>query len=384
MRPSDVNPADIAGALGISEASAWHMASNVAEYFKPPRSSIVKGKDRLLDVPHPAIKKRFKRLQKFLQKKLRPHPAAHGGVPGRSCFTSARSHLGKRIVLTRDIEDCFPSIDGDRMLPALRALGFHMAAAKMLTGLFIVHDRLPQGSPLSSEAVNLYMKAVDDRLRASLGRQGISYTRFVDDLVTSFDREGLTPLVSRAINRAVREAGLTISDKKRRRAGLQKRGHHQLVHGLVVNDRKGVHVRPDQAKEARQLAESYVSDGRRVAAHTIQPLAAKRQRVAGWMQQLRQAEFSQAHHIQRLLTLGDRLVRRRLTRIGICPPDGKWWLVVYGPRRRVLRDIPRRLSERWAALSSARPIRSTSLRRRNRCEDAPALTGCAHPAQLCK
>ena len=352
MRPSDISPADIARVLGISEGYAWHMASKIAEYFNPPRRSMVKGKQRLLDVPLCLTKKRFKRLQKFLQERLRPHPVAHGGVTRRSPFTSARQHLGKRIVLTRDIQDCFPSINADRMFKALRRFGFQADSAKMLTGLFIVRDRLPQGSPLSSEAVNLYMRSTDNLLSRSFGRRGIRYTRLVDDLVTSFDRDDLIPLVSRILNRVTREAGLTISERKRRRAGLQKRHSRQLVHGLVVNDRRGIGIRPDQAREARELAESYVFGARRVTAQTLQAVAAKREIVAGWMYQVRQAEFSQAVHIQRLLTTGDRLVRQWLARIGICPANGKWWLVVYGRHRRVLRDIPRTLSDRWARLAA--------------------------------
>ncbi|MCH7870934.1 MAG: RNA-directed DNA polymerase [Planctomycetes bacterium] len=311
---------------------------------------MVKGKLRLLDVPVYPIKKRFKCLQKFLQKRLRPHPAAHGGVARRSPFTSARRHLGKRIVLTRDIRDCFPSIHADRMFKALRQTGFQADTAKLLTGLFIVHDRLPQGSPLSSEAVNLYMSAADNRLSCIFGRQDVRYTRLVDDLVTAFERDNLIPLVSRTVDCATREASLTISEKKRQRAGLQKKNSRQLVHGLVVNDRRGIGIRPDQARKARELAESFVADARRVTAQMLQPVAAKRAKVTGWMQHLRQAKFSPALHIKRLLDTGDRLVRQRLSRLGICPADGKWWLVVYGQHRRVLRDVPRSLCDRWTRL----------------------------------
>lgn len=350
MRSSDISPADIARALDISECNAWYISSRIAEYFKPTRRLMVKGKQRPLDEPFYRIKKHFKCLQKFLQKRLRPHPVAHGGVTRRSCFTSARQHLGKRIVLTRDIHNCFPSINADRMFEALRQIGFQADTAKLLTGLFVVHNRLPQGSPLSSVAVNLYMRSVDNRLTRSFRPRDIRYTRLVDDLVTSFDRHDLIPLVSRTLDRAIREAGLTISEKKRQRAGLQKSNYDQLVHGLVVNDRRGIRIRPDQARVARELAESYVVSARGVTAESLCPVAAKRARVTGWMHHLRQAQFSQALHIQRLLEIGDRLVRQRLARIGICPADGKWWLVVYGQHRRVLRDIPRSLSDRWTRL----------------------------------
>ena len=95
MKPSGLSPVDIARALGISEGNAWHMASKVAEYFKPPRRSMVKGKLRVLDVPIYPIKKRFKRLQKFLQKRLRPHAVAHGGVGGQG-FLGNVGHGGIR------------------------------------------------------------------------------------------------------------------------------------------------------------------------------------------------------------------------------------------------------------------------------------------------
>lgn len=71
--------------------------------------------------------------------------------------------------------------------------------------------------------------ALSERLRASVERHGLSYSRFVDDLTISGDRPKL--LIDQAA-RLLRARGLSLAPEKLKVCG---RGEPQEVTGLLVN-----------------------------------------------------------------------------------------------------------------------------------------------------
>lgn len=347
MDPKRIDPADIARAMGLTEAAAWHFATNIDKAFRPTRRVLVKGKVREIDAPYPQAKRLLKRLHKWWIKSFHAHPMAHGGVVGRSYFTSARIHTGNAFIVTRDIKDCYPSIKRDKLYRAFRRFGFRPAAAKLLTRILAVRGRVPQGSPVSSDALNIYLFQADLEVSAVCGRYHATRSRNYDDIVVSFKNRCLIGPISRAIESSVQKCHLTVSQHKRRKHGVQSCSQIQKVHGLVVNSRRGVAINKEQAAKATSLAEDYVRGAKRVSPESLPGLAAKRAQVCGWMYNCRQAEFSPAKHVQRLIESGDRIVRRKLERHNVFARHGKWWVTAYGANRAVLHNEPERLKKWW-------------------------------------
>jgi hypothetical protein len=79
-------PSDIARAMGVSESTAWTIAKYAEREYFPERQVRVGRKLRPLDVPKPVLKKRLRRLHKWLQQIRVSHTHAYGGVTGQSCF----------------------------------------------------------------------------------------------------------------------------------------------------------------------------------------------------------------------------------------------------------------------------------------------------------
>ena len=85
-------------------------------------------------------------------------------------------HLGSKAIAIRDIADCFPSVSTDRLRKKLLALGFRSDTARLLAGLLTCKDRIPQGSPTSNDALNLYEYDLDETLTRACGSTS-RYTR---------------------------------------------------------------------------------------------------------------------------------------------------------------------------------------------------------------
>ena len=68
------------------------------------------GRLRLIEIPKPALKRLQRKILAEILDRIPPHPAAHGFRRGRSIVTNASMHCGKRIVLSFDLADFFPSI----------------------------------------------------------------------------------------------------------------------------------------------------------------------------------------------------------------------------------------------------------------------------------
>src|SRR5439155_1925638 len=118
-----ITPSDIAGAMDLETWQVWRLAKCLVLYFRPSRKQRVGKKYRLIDPVNWWLKKRFRKLHRWLQRERLAHPRAFGGVVGRSCFLHADRHLGRKFVWTRDISDCFPSISPEAMRAALLVLG---------------------------------------------------------------------------------------------------------------------------------------------------------------------------------------------------------------------------------------------------------------------
>ena len=343
MSPNQVSPEHLAGAMGLSVDRLWAFARHIDACYKPRRKQWDGKKHRLIDPLYKTPKRLLKRLHRFFQRNRLSHPSAHGGVRGRSCFSSAHIHVGRRFIWTRDVEDCYPSISPDAMLRQLHTLGFRHDAAKVLAMLFTYRGGVPQGSPVSGDALNLFFWNLDQLLASSAGRVGLGYSRNADDFVLSGNKRDNGETVVARLEQELGSLGLKVNEKKKRKSGLQTSSEERLVHSISVSKPRGTSISRMQTKEALNLAGNYVAACRSITADSLQAVSAKRYKLTGWMYYCRQAEFGPARAVRQQLDAGDRHVLKKLRAVEISSKKNKWWIVDLKHQR----NEPKRLATIW-------------------------------------
>ncbi|MEX2306489.1 MAG: reverse transcriptase domain-containing protein [Pirellulales bacterium] len=333
--------------MGLSLGKTWELGNNFEVCFKPRRMQCVGRKHRPIDPPYPGPKKLLRRLHRWLQSQEWHHPMAHGGIRRRSCFTSANVHLGQPNVWTRDASSCYPSISPDMFVRMLWKLGFRYDTAKLLTLLCTMRGQIPQGSPVSGDALNLFFWEMDQAISSRAGNQAIKPSQVADDIVLSGKNIESGEMLINVVEAELTKLGIKINQRKKQKAGFQDASKDRLVHGISTSKRRGTCINSKQTTFARQLAESYLVSCKSVSAESFEALANKRRSLVGWMHYCRQAHFSPAKHIRRLLEAGDRKISEKLLSLAITANKNKWWIVT---RKR---NEPRRIANVWQRRTAA-------------------------------
>jgi RNA-directed DNA polymerase len=111
----------------------------------------------------------------------------HGFVKGRSTLTNAAQHLNKACVLRVDLQEFFPSIDSARVSVALQGQGLEPDAVKLFTRIVTISGCLPIGLSTSPLISNIVFENADYTLASYCKSEGLTFTRYVDDMVFSGD-----------------------------------------------------------------------------------------------------------------------------------------------------------------------------------------------------
>ncbi|SFK55700.1 reverse transcriptase family protein [Methylorubrum salsuginis] len=255
------SPKALAQAMGIPLGELRFLAydravATVSHYrrFTIPKKT---GGTRLISAPMPRLKRAQYWVLDALLAHAPVHGAAHGFVPGRSIVTNASAHVGRDVVVNLDLKDFFPTLDYRRVKGKFRGLGYAEPVATVLALLCTEPDtdaieidgqrlhaargprRLPQGAPTSPALTNLICTRLDRRLTGLAESLGFTYTRYADDLTFSASGEAadkVGPLL-KYVGAIVAAEGFTVHPDKTR---VMRRGRHQEVTGLTVNERVGV------------------------------------------------------------------------------------------------------------------------------------------------
>lgn len=259
--PALANPKAVAEAMGISLGELRFLAydrplSTVSHYrrFTIPKKT---GGERTISAPMPRLKRAQYWVLDALLARAPLHEAAHGFVPGRSIVTNAAAHVGRDVVVNLDLKDFFPTLDYRRIKGKFRGLGYAEPVATVLALICTEPDvdaveidgqrlyaargprRLPQGAPTSPALTNLVCTRLDARLAGLAASLGFAYTRYADDLTFSASGEAagkVGPLL-KYVHAIVAAEGFTVHPDKTR---VMRRGRHQEVTGLTVNERVAV------------------------------------------------------------------------------------------------------------------------------------------------
>jgi len=195
---------------------------------------IKKKSGKLRQISQPS--KKLKGLQSWilvnLLNKLKVSSSCKGFEKGTSTLQNAEPHRGATCVVNMDILDFFPTVSETQVYNIFNSIGYGKLISTILTRLCVFNGSLPQGSPCSPKLANLVTWKMDARIQGYVGKRGINYTRYADDLSFS----GISPVkvvqIIPVIKRIVKDENFKLNEAKTRVAGSSRA---KIVTGLTIS-----------------------------------------------------------------------------------------------------------------------------------------------------
>lgn len=275
---------DLAILLRFTPKSFSYVLFQVADCDKYTDFEIKKknGGIRLISAPIPQLKLLQSRLSGCLQDCMAEIEKAdgvkekfaisHGFHSGRSIFTNADVHKGRRWVFNLDLEGFFPSINFGRVRGYFiknKNFALNTDVATVVAQIACHNNSLPQGSPCSPVISNLLAHMLDMRISRIAKKARCSYTRYADDLTFSCNKkafpEGIAQrsqvdesiwIPSDKLRHTIFSSGYKINRSKTR---MQVYWSRQDATGLVVNAK--VNVPREYVKTARAQCHQLINKG---------------------------------------------------------------------------------------------------------------------------
>lgn len=187
---------------------------------------------RLIFSPSLKIKTRQKWILKNILEKIQLPEYIHGFVKGKSIYTNAQQHLNKEEILCLDIKNFFSSININDVEKIFYDLGYNKEVAKSLSLICTFNNGiLPTGAPTSPYLANICFLKVDNILNKYAGTNGLTYTRYADDMTFSGNCSLLNH--KETIINIVSNNKFTINQEK---THIMTGKHRKIVTGLIVTD----------------------------------------------------------------------------------------------------------------------------------------------------
>lgn len=199
--------------LGTSVDHLEYLCDNVQSYYrrweKPKKGS---SGTRTITASQGPLKKIQARIKDRLLVPIPLPDLVRGGRKGQNNASNAETHQGKKFHFVTDIRSFYPSISHRAVYDMLVANEFSADCARILTRLNTLEGELPQGIPTSTHIANLVFRPVDRSLATICEEEGITYTRYVDDLAFSSPQDFKD--LSFELIEAIEEGGFAISHEK--------------------------------------------------------------------------------------------------------------------------------------------------------------------------
>lgn len=178
------------------------------------------------------------RIQAMILKTVKFPAYLQGGIKKRGQGSNANCHVGRRLLITEDVENFFPATTSKVVFEVWhRFFRFPPAVAECLTKLTTKDGCLPQGAKTSPLLANIVFWQAESKLVADLQRKGIIYTRLVDDVTCSSVRDlsrDETQWVIKKVRALAESQGFRL---KRGKETVADAGKRMIATKLVVNVR---------------------------------------------------------------------------------------------------------------------------------------------------
>jgi RNA-directed DNA polymerase len=228
-----ISVADVCAGIGVSERYLRELSGRLAEgtdYSTYIRRGSGHRAWRIV-APFGALDTLSKLLRSFMVANTNYRAPSHvyGFVKGRSTLQNAFQHLNRDCVLRIDIAHFFPSISALQIERALLKDGYSIDAAAFVSELTTIRGSLPIGLSTSPHLSNLVIEDTDAQLVIYSESEGLTFTRYVDDLI--FSGSGINDMTAEGIRTILRQNNWTVNEAK---TAFMRRGNRQYVTGLYV------------------------------------------------------------------------------------------------------------------------------------------------------
>lgn len=153
----------------------------------------------------------------------------------RSIPTMASVHVGKKVVISVDIKDFFPSIRQKVIAKILAERGFGFPAARNLSELMTLGPRVPQGALTSPKISNIVVcRTFGPEIYEYCQQHGMDLTIYADDITISTNDDSDPWSVVRFLTQTVHKYGFRLNFDKTK---VMRSTSRQYVCGAVVNEK---------------------------------------------------------------------------------------------------------------------------------------------------
>lgn len=217
----------------ISIYTIYQLSSNSDKYYKTYTIPKKSGKLRTISQPS----KKLKGLQSWILvnilNKIQVSSSCKGFRKGSSILDNAIPHKGANTVLNIDFKDFFPTVNSKQVYNIFKTIGYNKLISTVFTNICVYNDCLPQGGPCSPMLANLSTWTLDLRIQGYVGKRGINYTRYADDLSFSGLNPSKVVKIIPMIKRIITDEDFIVNDSKTRVAGSARA---KIVTGLIINE----------------------------------------------------------------------------------------------------------------------------------------------------
>ncbi|MBU1701423.1 MAG: retron St85 family RNA-directed DNA polymerase [Candidatus Eisenbacteria bacterium] len=229
--PKLVSISDLSDAIRLSKGLLFRCAKYPNKQYYTYTIPKKTGGTRVISQPSAELKAVQGWILRTILDRLSVSPACKGFVPGASTRDNATPHIGAKAIMCLDIQDFFPNVKASHVYSLYRTIGYSTQVASILTSLCTFHGGLPQGAPTSPALANLTCVRFDARILGYVGKRGIVYTRYADDLTFSAYSYSSLPRALPMITKIIESEGFLVNRQKTRIRGPARR---HTVTGLVV------------------------------------------------------------------------------------------------------------------------------------------------------
>lgn len=249
----------LASVLSTTSSELIDLSENVPSLWK--QGKVLRKKDGSLRPTHDArkpLKVIHERVKNRLLKQVEYPHYILGGISDkqttRDYSRHAALHAKKKILISEDIRDFFPSTTSDVVLNIWqRFFNFHPEVAALLTKLTTHEGVLPQGWKTSAYLANLALWDREPDFVSQLHRQGLVYSRFMDDVTVSAPHPISKTQITNIISRIYGMLASRDYKPKRSKHKISTGRHRMEVTGLNVNA-----SRPSMPKHRRNQIRAQV------------------------------------------------------------------------------------------------------------------------------
>lgn len=226
--------------LNVPVERLYYLASNNDSLYREVEVEKKDGSPRLTFDAMPELKVvQQKIVKKILQKVIFPR-YLHGGIRDlnfpRDQLSNAAQHVAAQTLILDDIADFYPSISEKTVFNIwLHVFRFTPDIAELMTQLTTYQGAVPQGAKTSSYLANLAFWDVEGELVEKLKLNGLTYSRFVDDVSVSAPLKIQNKMKTRIRADVYGMMASKNCSPKRTKSQILYKGQQLKVTGLVTN-----------------------------------------------------------------------------------------------------------------------------------------------------